>query len=669
MKKTFASISLLILLTCHAEAQTRAVLKTVPGPGVGDNALLEPFATGAQAITISAAGTLEFKSGFTLTGGSYLKTALSLNNVENTALSTWAGSANITTLGTITAGTWNGTTIAIANGGTGSTTAAAARSALGLAIAVNVQAYDADLTTYAGITPSANVQSLLGAADYAAMRTLLGLVINIDVQPYNANTTLLGSSIDLTSEITGTLPAANGGTGQTSLQAGINALLAASGALSQGDVFYYNGTNVVRLAAGTSGHYLKTQGAGANPMWAAVPSTLTVGSTTISGGTSGYIPYNNAGVYGELATTGSGSVVRATSPVLITPSIGDASATSINGMLLKNYNAVYSMYFGYFSGNAALSGDAKNTAFGAYALAAATGGGADTANSAFGYSALGSLVGGKSNTAVGDGSLYSEASGSNNTAIGVHSMLNANGASNNVAIGSDCMSGLSTGTGNVAAGMSALHAAVTGQDNVAIGRLAGESVTSGGSNVLLGPRSGDSVTTGSSNVCIGLIAGYSISTGSYNVCIGQSAGQSVTGNYGVYIGFEAGKNETGSNKLYIDNSSTETPLIGGDFSANTVTIGGTLTINGGSQVSKILTATATLDFDLTSSMVEDLTVTVTGAAVGDDVVIGVPNGSMTATSTFFGWVSATNTVSIRCRTAAIGENPSSGTFRATVIQH
>lgn len=39
------------------------------------------------------------------------KTMLALNNVENTALSTWPGSANITTLGTISAGTWNGTAI------------------------------------------------------------------------------------------------------------------------------------------------------------------------------------------------------------------------------------------------------------------------------------------------------------------------------------------------------------------------------------------------------------------------------------------------------------------------------------------------------------------------------------------------------------------------------
>jgi len=41
-----------------------------------------------------------------------VKTDLSLNNVENTAISTWTGSSNITTVGTIGTGTWQGTDIA-----------------------------------------------------------------------------------------------------------------------------------------------------------------------------------------------------------------------------------------------------------------------------------------------------------------------------------------------------------------------------------------------------------------------------------------------------------------------------------------------------------------------------------------------------------------------------
>lgn len=37
---------------------------------------------------------------------------------------------------------------------------------------------------------------------------------------------------------------------------------------AQGDIFYHDGTKLARLAAGTSGYVLKTQGASANPIWA-----------------------------------------------------------------------------------------------------------------------------------------------------------------------------------------------------------------------------------------------------------------------------------------------------------------------------------------------------------------------------------------------------------------
>ncbi len=45
---------------------------------------------------------------------------------------------------------------------------------------------------------------------------------------------------------------------------------------TQGDVLYYGASGVpARLSAGSSGYFLKTQGSGANPVWAAVPASVT----------------------------------------------------------------------------------------------------------------------------------------------------------------------------------------------------------------------------------------------------------------------------------------------------------------------------------------------------------------------------------------------------------
>ncbi len=77
------------------------------------------------------------------------KAAVGLTDVENMALSLWPGTSNLTTLGIVASGTWRADQIEIAKGGTGATTAAAARTNLGLDIGVNIQEFDADLARLA----------------------------------------------------------------------------------------------------------------------------------------------------------------------------------------------------------------------------------------------------------------------------------------------------------------------------------------------------------------------------------------------------------------------------------------------------------------------------------------------------------------------------------------
>ena len=89
---------------------------------------------------------------------------------------------------------------------------------------------------------------------------------------------------------------------------------------------------------------------------------------------------------------------------------------------------------------------------------------------------------------------------------------------------------------------------------------------------------------------------------------------------------------------------------------------------GGQRLTKYLQASATLDFDLTAVVSQDLTVTVSGAALGDQVAIGVPNGSVTADTVFWGWVSATDTVTIRASRIAGTPNPASGSFKVSVFK-
>ena len=220
-----------------------------------------------------------------------------------------------------------------------------------------------------------------------------------------------------------------------------------------------------------------------------------------------------------------------------------------------------------------------------------------------------------------------------------------------IAIGHNALISNTSGESNVAVGWASLLRNTTGQSITAIGNNAGYNNTTGTRGTYIGYAAGYTNTTGVDNTLLGYQAGYGISTGGYNtsvgentlfnnngsnnVALGMNAGQYSSGSSesNVYIGYQAGPSvaTTESNKLYINNNNGS-PLIGGDFSAKSVTISGSLLMSG-SIIPAVGTGTSTSSFSLGSATNAWKDLWVSNGTINFLGADGTPQGTLSSTAT------------------------------------
>lgn len=139
-----------------------------------------------------------------------------------------------------------------------------------------------------------------------------------------------------------------------------------------------------------------------------------------------------------------------------------------------------------------------------------------------------------------------------NTSFGVNSQINNNGSS------------------NTSFGAGALYNP-TGNSNTAIGEGSMDWINTGSNNTAVGTRTLFNIRAGSENVALGDFSMFFNQSGNRNIAIGSYALQAnVSGARNIVIGYNAGYSETGSDKLYIENSSSTTPLLYGEFDTDIV---------------------------------------------------------------------------------------------------
>jgi hypothetical protein len=466
------------------------------------------------------------------------KSKVGLSNVENTGLSTWAGSNNLTTLGTISSGTWSGTTIALTNGGTGATSAAAARTNLGLVIGTNVQApliagtdYQTPLTAGSSyIVPNSAITSATKTKityDTKGLITAGADATTADIAPSTNRNYLTDAQAGVISNTSGTntgdqtinLTGDLTGTGTGSISTTVNSV----GGVSSSTIANFD----ARISANTNSITSNTNNIAAVNTFLSIKQTAYTNLTSIGSLTNaaGYLKNNGSGTFSYTTPT-TADISQSTDKNYVTDAqksgvlsntsginTGDETASSIKTKL------GISTLTGSNTGDQtiSLSGDLTGTGTGPIAATLTNSGvtagsyGNTTSVPTITVDAKGRITAAGTVSVTSTDVPYTGATGAVN--LGAYD-LTVNGL--RVGLGGGAVSG------NTALGASALNVNTTGNYNTAVGASSLINST-GSSNTALGASALNVNTSGTGNTALGFGADVGTSNLTYATAIGYNA--------------------------------------------------------------------------------------------------------------------------------------------------